>query len=122
MRSPLRLFLLGLVLLAAGCSSSDRVNEAGLEVPVMSLPKAMSAFVASNVLTLLDPSEHYQIGPGDVLAIEVMDLQIVDEISQLRLEVRRDGRVRMPLLGFVEAEGKSAEDVIDRILVGILVP
>lgn len=110
--SPLNLVFLACVLALAGCSSSgERVNQSGRELVVATPKRDFSALMSSSVLTLLDPSEQYRIGAGDVLMIKVLDLHEVDKLSELELQVRRDGQVRMPLIGMVEAVGKTVAEL-----------
>lgn len=55
-----------------------------------------------------DPSPTaYTASPGDVLSVDVWDN---DKLSTKAL-VRSDGRITMPLLGDVEVEGKTTEQI-----------
>lgn len=54
-----------------------------------------------------DPAQDYQLGPGDVLEISVWD----DENLHREVKVRPDGKISFPLLGDVQAAGRSVSEL-----------
>ena len=68
---------------------SFQVGRAQQRVPVRSLPGS------ANPRTESKPTEHYRIGPGDVLEIRLYKLP---ELSREALRVGENGTIRMPLI------------------------
>lgn len=61
-------------------------------------------------------AEDYLLGPGDVLAINVLDF---DELQIKDLIVRNDGKIAFPLVGEVQASGLSPGQLTKTITAGI---
>ncbi len=102
--------------LLAGCASSQRVNEASLALQPVHAPLEVSGALAGGAGALLDPSRHYEIGPEDVLALRVLDLERAGQWSDLELTVGPEGYVAVPLAGRVQAAGRTP-DALRRELV-----
>jgi len=69
-----------------------------------SLPEAPQQVSAVEVV---DPAHEYRITPGDELSVFVWQ----DRDLSLRVKVRPDGRISMPLLEDVEASGKTPSEL-----------
>jgi len=54
----------------------------------------------------------YRVGPGDVLKVNVWKH---DELSQ-QVTVRPDGKVSLPLMGDIEADGRTVDEIAADIL------
>lgn len=55
----------------------------------------------------IQPSRNYLIGPGDIVEINVFDLQ---ELTK-KLKVNSSGFIQLPLIGVVQAAGRSQEQL-----------
>lgn len=118
-RAPLRragALVAALVLGGAGCVTSAPRDE--YEPPGRERSEDL-ALISSNVLTLLEASTPYRLGVGDVLSVGVQDLEAIDRRTEIDAEVEADGRVFLPLLGMVEALGRTVPDLrrelVDRL-------
>ena len=121
--------LAGIVLLAlvAGCSgevsngtspaapagAGDVTQDPG---PSSQLPPALARLRAISLERETErPAESYRIGPGDLLELNVFDLP---ELNR-KVRVARSGYVQLPLIGAVQAEGRSeaelARDIAARL-------
>ena len=124
------------VLLAAGCSNKQTVKPDGVgsaptvsgasaapgqgageasappikEMPVVEVP----AQPASVPLPAVGPQ--YKLGPEDVIKVSVWE----NKELTLDLVVRPDGKVSMPLIQDVVAEGQTATELADTIQKGLL--
>lgn len=56
---------------------------------------------------LLGTQEAYTLGVGDVVGIGILNLEVEGEMLELEIEVAPDGRVAVPVLGQVLAEGQT---------------
>lgn len=56
-------------------------------------------------------SGSYRIGPGDVLRFEVFEVQ---ELNR-EVRVRPDGSITLPLIGVIQTQGKSEQEVQDEV-------
>jgi len=61
-------------------------------------------------------AEDYLLGPGDVLAISVLDF---DELQVKELIVRNDGKIAFPIVGEIRASGLSPSQLTNIITAGI---
>ena len=80
------------------------------EVSAAELPSAPAASTAPPAVTRT-PGQGYRIAPEDVLEISVWH----EEGLKKELLVRPDGGISFPLVGDVQASGKTAEDVCSEI-------
>ncbi len=60
-------------------------------------------------------SRAYRIGTGDVLAVDVYELEEPGKRTELALEVGPAGRVHVPLIGDVTAVGRTTTELRERI-------
>lgn len=94
------LSLMAIGLLLSGCAGTDYAKQARIE-------KALER--------QSEPVSEYRIGPSDVLRVVVWRN---DDLSA-QVPVRPDGRISVPLVGDVEASGKSPEALADDIEAGL---
>ena len=93
-----------------GVSTSAAAGKASAMSSSATSAKASNAPNASNASSPARPAgadPEYQIGPGDVLAIDVWK---EPEISR-SLPVRPDGRLTLPLAGELKAQGLTTEQL-----------
>lgn len=99
------------LLLSTGCAGTD-VNEAiakkQRDQPVGALRLRLKT---PNPLSLLRGSKGYQLGPTDLILVSIYELEKVGERSDLKVEVDSEGKVRLPLIGSVQAEGRTANQL-----------
>jgi polysaccharide export outer membrane protein len=124
------------VLLAAGCSNSQtvkpdgvgsaptvnvvsaapvqRAGEAGAP-PIKEMP-VMEASVQPTTVSLPVAGPQYKLGPEDIIKVSVWE----NKDLTLDLVVRPDGKISMPLIQDVVAEGQTAAELADTIQKGLL--
>lgn len=98
------------VSLVTGCAS-EAVNE-GLRRRSQSQFTGTRAF-ASGALSLLLPPQvgSYSIGPEDILEVGILDLKVLGQTEILPVQVDLEGRVTIPLVGPLEAAGKTTAEL-----------
>jgi polysaccharide export outer membrane protein len=64
-------------------------------------------------------SIEYLLGPGDVLHVGIHQLDTLGEERQLTLTVAEGGTVTLPLIGDVQADGLTADELAERIRRGL---
>jgi polysaccharide export outer membrane protein len=97
------------VLVSAGCSSPQLVGSESVRVvDAASLPPPSRADVAA-------PSRPYLIGPFDQLTVDVFG---VPELSR-EIQADASGRISLPLVGTVEAAGKTPAELAQLIAAGL---
>src|SRR5688500_7658958 len=82
--------------------------------PPGSSSSATTASGASGSATTL-PNADYRLVPGDKLRIEVYKDQ---QLSQ-SLQVRPDGKITLPLVGDVSAEGRTSTELRDALVTSL---
>lgn len=94
-----------LALLLVGCTGpGEHVNDAAMAL--WTEPQHPStAFVFSDVLTGLGAQDEYRVGPDDVLAVGVRDLETLGERTVIEVQVSRRGEIELPLAGTVAVAG-----------------
>lgn len=97
-----RIALISILWLAAlGCSSAEP-----------RAPAAPPLYVPLEVpLAPVLPAEDYRVGPQDVLAIRVLDLESPGQVSTYEPEVSVQGDVALPFIGALLVAGKTAEEI-----------
>jgi polysaccharide export outer membrane protein len=96
-----------------GCSSNETApkNDArGVSPATLPLPVPFAR---------LEPETDYQIGPRDLLTIRVFELEKVGEATTIDTEVSANGEICLPLVGVVNASGKSVAEVQRLIVSGL---
>jgi polysaccharide export outer membrane protein len=92
----------------AACSSAvSSINDQAALVG----PDHTAARPAEPKLMLRRPRTEYQLGPRDVLEIEVYELEEPNKSKQLRMRVSQDGSIVLPLLGPLAAAGRTAREL-----------
>src|SRR6185436_21182717 len=103
---------------------TPKAGRAGLSAPVVGTPPAgrpdgAPGAVASLNRRLVAPGAarsvldaELPIGPGDLIELSVFE---VDELSKLRVRVPMKGTVSLPLVGQVQATGRTAAELEDEI-------
>jgi len=85
------------VLLAATCSTAAAGDVVAQEIATEAAPPAVSVPAEAN----------YEVGPGDVLSLEVFG----ETDLTLELQVDRDGHVTLPYVGALAVSGKTSDEV-----------
>lgn len=100
--------LIGAALLACGCSSYD-VNETLYRRTRAGYTRSLAA----GALSMLERPriDSYEIGPEDVLQVSILDLKQIGETEVLEVQVDLEGRVGLPLIGRVDADGKTSRQL-----------
>jgi len=110
----LEFFLVVLVCIAPGWAQKSNKNTAPTQqMPAPSAPAAKTP-AGSNELISKDPNE-FVIGSEDVLAINVWK---EPEVSRA-VVVRSDGKISLPLLGDIQAAGKTPKQLEAEIAKGL---
>ena len=95
-------FVVGALALA-GCAHTPEItsNEHVTVVPMTALPPPTRADLSAQ-------QRPYLIGPFDKLTIDVFG---IDELSKKEVQTDASGRISMPLVGVVEAAGKTTAEL-----------
>jgi polysaccharide export outer membrane protein len=99
----MRLLILALALITGGCASQPSVLTSAT-VPVVQngeLPPPTGT-------DMLSASRPYLIGPFDTLSIQVFG---IEDLSRDEVQTDASGRISFPLIGSVEAAGKTPEQL-----------
>ena len=122
--------------LAAGCSNSQTVKPDGVgSAPTVSVVSAapvqrageagappikempvMEASAQPTTISLSVAGPQYKLGPEDIIKVSVWE----NKDLTLDLLVRPDGKISMPLIQDVVAEGQTAAELADTIQKGLL--
>lgn len=107
---PARLMIVALVVFgAAAMSAKGQTNSSR---PARVLPQQTStATNPSSTSSSANTNSSYIIGPGDLLAINVLH---EPEVSQ-KVPVRMDGKITMPLIGEIQASGMKPGNLQETI-------
>ena len=92
--------LLTILLILSGCAGTDFARQARIE-KALERPS--------------EPVTEYRIGPSDVLRVVVWR----NEDLSVQVPVRPDGRISVPLVGDVQASGKTSETLASDIETGL---
>lgn len=103
----MRLPFIALALLVGGCASQPSVLESAA-IPVVQ----NGALPPPTGTDLLSASRPYRIGPFDKLSIQVFG---VDDLSRDEVQTDASGRLSFPLIGSIEAAGKTPEQLAQTI-------
>lgn len=95
------------VAIAASAQSSDTAARA-MNSSDSARPTANSSD-ATPPANVVDPTKDYVIGPGDVLSITVFNEPEVTGVGGLKVPVRPDGMITVPLVGEVDAGGLTPD-------------
>jgi polysaccharide export outer membrane protein len=88
-------------------SSPDRVAPPAATAPAPSAPTSSAPRTSSSTV-----ATDYRLVPGDKLRVEVYK----DEHLSQSLQVRPDGKITLPLVGDVKAEGRTASELRDTLV------
>lgn len=99
------LVLLG-TLIATGCASAPALR------PGTHLAVAAEGLPPPTAQDLTNTSRPYLIGPFDELSVTVFG---IPELSQQQVQADASGRISLPLIGTVEASGKTPQQLADEI-------
>src|SRR5258705_152342 len=103
---------------------TPKAGRAGLSAPVVGTPPAGRPDGAPGAVASLNRrlvgqgaarsvgDTELPIGPGDLIELSVFE---VDELSKLRVRVPMKGTVSLPLVGQVQATGRTAAELEDEI-------
>jgi len=101
-----------LAVLAAGCGGPDtrvaRVNEAAMSL-APEADRAETFAAAIGAWHQEAAGQPYPIGPGDVLQVQIYELEDLNKSEVLTLQVGSGGQVRLPLIGAVTAAGLTTD-------------
>ena len=78
-------------------------------------PTSTSAALNLRLLEKVSPTEgdgDLPVGPGDLIEISVFE---VEELSKLRLRIPERGIISVPLIGHIQASGRTATELEDEI-------
>lgn len=110
MKALFKLAGLACCLLISACASPSLKQGGGvLPVATGELPKPVRADLAA-------AEEPYYIGPFDELTIDVFG---IEELSERDVQVDASGRVAFPLVGSIEASGKTPSEVANELEIGL---
>lgn len=104
----LRLAVLGLVFALTGCAGQT-INEALRR----RTQQRSSATLARGARALLQPPmvEAYTLGPLDLVEVEILDLRAAGDVFVHQAEVDPTGQISVPLVGRVQCEGLTVEQI-----------
>ena len=103
---PARLLMLALAV--CGLAAASTKGQANTSRPAKVLPQQPSTVTNTPpTAAAANASSSYVIGPGDLLAINVLH---EPEVSQ-KVPVRMDGKISMPLIGEVQASGMRPDNL-----------
>lgn len=103
---PARLIIVAAVLFGVAAAGAN--GQANTSRPAKVLPQPIStARSTPSAQTTANASTSYIIGPGDLLAINVLH---EPEVSQ-KVPVRMDGKISMPLIGEIQASGMKPDNL-----------
>ena len=108
-----RLFLAVVVsVFATGCAAgSGTAKTEALIANVTRDDTRDNLALNSRILALANTAtslRDYSIGPGDLLEISIFDIM---ELSKIKTRVASEGQITLPLVGIVEAGGKTAMEL-----------
>lgn len=107
---PARLIIVALV--AFGVAAAGAKGQGNSSRPAKVLPQQTSAATnTSSTSASANTNSAYIIGPGDLLAINVLH---EPEVSQ-KVPVRMDGKISMPLIGEIQASGMKPGNLQETI-------
>ena len=89
----------------------SRVGEIRRTISFRDKPSGIVGAVDPAPDDLVATMAEYQIGPGDVLAMELADFLQIGASTQLTLTVDELGRIDIPQLGWINAEGRTVSEV-----------
>ena len=95
------------VFLLAGCAKDEAIRSTS-DLTVLQ----QQTLPAPERADLVAPDRPSYIGPLDVLSVEVFN---VEELTKEDLQVDSSGRVTMPLVGTIDANGMTAAELAKRI-------
>jgi len=101
--------LVGLILTAGGCASTSVRGGDSAAAGEATAPVAGTASSTSSSEPVVYSGPKYRIGPEDVLHVSVWD----NKELTLDVVVRPDGKISMPLVQDVQAEGLTAVELSD---------
>jgi len=104
--------VIAVALCAPGAAAQSRVSGAPVPPPPRVSPPPAPAPAAADTKTIPPPlGAEYQLGAGDKLRIEVYrDTQLSQSV-----QVRPDGKITLPLVGDVQAAGKTTAELDEDI-------
>ena len=104
--------VIAVALCAPGAAAQSRVSGAPVPPPPRLSPPPAPAPAAADTKTIPPPlGAEYQLGAGDKLRIEVYrDTQLSQSV-----QVRPDGKITLPLVGDVQAAGKTTAELDEDI-------
>ena len=96
---PVRLIIVAVVI--SGMAAAGTRGQSSSSRQAKALPPQTASATNTSSTSSSDASSSYVIGPGDLLAINVLH---EPEVSQ-KVPVRMDGKITMPLIGEIQASG-----------------
>ena len=94
---------------SAGRSTAAAPAPASPATPDADRSEALTAALAAWRAEEAERGRTYRIAPGDVLEVQVYELEAVEKNEVLAVEVSPAGEVRLPLIGAVPAAGQSTD-------------
>lgn len=107
-----------LLLAGASCSSTDaeRVNEMVITLDRFT-PTTEKDFIKSRNSRLLleERGQDYRLGPGDILEINIFELEKRDEFKTVEARVEESGEITIPIAGSMVAGGLTVDGLVNVI-------
>ncbi len=109
-----------LVLLLAGasCSSTDaeKVNEIVITLDRFTPSSEKDYDLSRSTRVLLEQRKSdYRLGPGDILEINIFELEKRDEFKTINARVEESGEITIPIAGSLVAGGLTVDELITAI-------
>ncbi len=109
--------LLAAILLAGGCTSGRSSYgttgplDSGSTAPVTFSDQVSRDLILQTQGLLALQTEDYRVGPDDVLEISVFEWEFTEQTRTLECRVSETGQIALPVLGPVDAAGRSIKDI-----------
>ncbi len=116
-RRIVAVFLIGLALTGCAASSGSKIGKANADgTPSNVQVVANATLPPPERVDLFTQERPYLIGPFDKLTIDVFG---IEEMSNKKVQADASGRISFPLVGVIEASGKTPAEVEELIEAGL---
>jgi protein involved in polysaccharide export with SLBB domain len=93
-----------------GAFDENRTMEIRTALTIEDTPSGIPGAVYPTPEDLLPYVEDFQLSPGDVLEVEIFELRRRGEPYTRQVEVRHNGTVNLPVIGWIQAEGLTPRE------------
>lgn len=120
MRAWLPLIVMIISVLASGCATNSGTAKTEALIATATRDDSRDNLALnSRIIALANPDNSlrdYRLGSGDLLEISVFD---IPELSKIRVRVASEGQITVPLVGSVNAGGKTAEELEEALVTSL---